>query len=274
MGILGSTSLVARSLFDDPDARQRLVRFSRSGAADRTSDRIADWISLVPIPALSDWYPLIEARGAERIVVLSSTSVFTKTNSSDMDERKMIEQFMAAEAGLARWAQQRSIRYTILRPTMIYGRGLDRNVSQIAKIIRRFGCFPLFGAANGLRQPIHVDDVALACRRALEAGRSVAYNISGGERISYRDMVARIFEVMGKKPRFFQAPLWMFRAVAPGVRLLPKFQDWSPSMAERMSQDLVFDNGEAQSDLGIAFRRFEPTLNDLFPDHLAAEDER
>lgn len=148
---------------------------------------------------------------------------------------------------------------------MIYGRGLDRNVSQIARVIRRFGFFPLFGAARGLRQPVHVDDVALACRRALETGNSPAYNISGGESITYREMVSRIFTALGQQPRFLTMPLWPFRAMAPAVRLVPKFHDWSPSMAERMNQDLVFDNTQARSELGIAFRRFEPTLEDLIP---------
>jgi nucleoside-diphosphate-sugar epimerase len=265
VGILGSTSLVGQSLLDDPDPKYQYIPFSRASSEHKTSDKISDWISLVPIWALPDWYSLIEASGGERIVVLSSTSIFTKTTSSDADERRMVEKFIEAESNLAQWAGERSIRCTILRPTMIYGRGLDRNVSQIARLIRRFGFFPLFGSASGLRQPIHVDDVASACRRALETARSPAYNLSGGEPIAYKEMVRRIFKALGKEPRFFTTPLWLFRAAAPAVRLLPKFHDWSPSMAERMNQDLTFDNAEAQSELGITFRRFEPTMKDLIP---------
>jgi len=265
VGLLGSSSLVARTLLDASAENDDYVPFSRADTRGEPKGHIPYWISLVPIWALSELFPLIESHGGERIVALSSTSVFTKISSADNAERRMVEKMLDGEARLAEWASARSIRYTILRPTMIYGRGLDRNVCMIASMIRRFGFFPLFGAANGLRQPVHVDDVALACRRALELGGAPAYNFSGGEEITYRDMVVRIFERLDKTPRLVNVPLWIFQASTPAIRLIPKFHDWSPSMARRMNEDLVFDNSRATADLGIAFRRFEPTLDDLIP---------
>lgn len=85
--------------------------------------------------------------------------------------------------------------WVILRPTLIYGRGRDRNITVIARFIRRFGFFPVLGRATGLRQPVHAEDVALACHRALEAPAATnrAYNISGGETVTYREMVRRVF---------------------------------------------------------------------------------
>ena len=38
-----------------------------------------------------------------------------------------------------------------------------------------------------------------------------AYNVSGGETFSYRQMVEKIFGSLGKPARFFTVPPWMFR---------------------------------------------------------------
>lgn len=131
----------------------------------------------------------------------------------------MAEKFKQAEIDPAEWAKSHSIQYTILRPTMIYGRGLDRNVSQIASIVRRFGFFPLFGPARGLRQPIHVDDVALACVRSLEGAKSSTYNISGGERLTYREMVIRIFQA--RKEAMLTARAFMDLSRSKAALLVP-----------------------------------------------------
>lgn len=265
VAVLGSTSLVAASLQPQLSQSYRVIPFSRAGARPPVSDRIPFWVSLIPIVALSEWYPLIERYEPRRIVVLSSTSIFTKSSSSDEGERTTMLQFVEAEKKLAQWASARAVDFVILRPTLIYGRGLDRNVTQIANLIRRLGVFPICGSASGRRQPIHVDDVASACKSALEAphaaGRS--YNISGGETLTYKDMVARIFEALGKRPRFFETPLWLFQLAGPIVRVVPKFHDWSPSMAQRMNQDLIFDHSDAERDLDLEFRPFHVRVEDI-----------
>jgi nucleoside-diphosphate-sugar epimerase len=265
VGVLGTTSLVAQSLQPQLEQSYRVIPFSRRIAKYSGDEQIPLWISLMPILTLAEWYPYIEQRGPQRIVALSSTSVFTKTSSPDDSERVMAERFADAEAELAEWSHKRSIECVILRPTLIYGRGLDRNISQIARFIQRFGFFPVCSPANGLRQPIHVDDVASACKSALEtpgaAGRS--FNISGGETIAYKQMVTRIFATLGKSPIFLTTPLWMFKVAAPFVRVVPKFHDWTPAMAERMNQDMIFDHSEAEQSLHLQFRPFDLKIEDV-----------
>ncbi len=208
------------------------------------------WICLAPVWVLPDYYSLLESRGARRVVVLSSTSRFTKTESPDPAEQGVAAALLSAENRLIEWAEQREIDWIILRPTLIYGAGRDKNISSIADFIRRFGFFPLLGAAKGLRQPIHASDVATACFQALSHSEVVnrAYNISGGETLTYDDMVRRVFDAMGKKSRFLHIPRVVFRLVVALLHLVPRFRDVSIGMAERMNQDLIFDHSDAVRD--------------------------
>ena len=208
---------------------------------------------------------MLEAHGVKRLVALSSTSRFTKQSSSDPDEQLFVRDLVEAELQVEQWAKSKGVEWIILRPTLIYGTGQDRNITEITRFILRFGFFPVFGKADGLRKPVHVQDVAGACMAALQptAAVNAAYNISGSETLTYREMVGRIFKLLGKQPRLISIPLWMFAAAVSVLRLIPRFSKWSSAMAERMNTDMVFDNVDAQRALGFEARPFILTPEDL-----------
>ena len=278
VGVLGASSLVGECLLPMlSKAGWRVVAFSRRAAESgfgvewrqlpftEVAAEISHWICVAPIWVLPDYFALIEAAGARRIVVLSSTSRFTKVGSGDTTEQATAAKLIDGEARLQAWAESRGIGLVILRPTLIYGQGRDKNIAEIARFVRRFGFFLVFGKALGLRQPIHAEDVAGACLAALQGSdvRSRSYNISGGETLTYREMVARIFTALGRRTRVLTVPLWAFRLAVTMLRPLPRYRQWSAAMAERMNRDLVFDHADAVRDLGFKPRAFELTAEDL-----------
>ena len=217
---------------------------------------IPHWIAVCPLWAVPEHFPLLEAAGARRLVALSSTSRFTKRDSAAASERAIAARLAAAEEEVLDWARTRGIAATILRPTMIYDGIHDQNVARIARFIRRFGCYPVAGAAVGLRQPVHADDVATACQSALQCdGLRETYEISGGETLTYREMVGRIFAWLERPPRLVTLPLPLVRAAGPLVRIMPGLESL-PTMAARMNEDLVFDHGAATRDFGFHPRAF------------------
>jgi uncharacterized protein YbjT (DUF2867 family) len=226
---------------------------------------IPHWIAVCPLWAVPEHFPLLEAAGARRLVALSSTSRFTKRDSAAASERAIAARLAAAEDQVLDWARTRGIAASILRPTMIYDGIHDENVARIARFIRRFGCYPVAGAAAGMRQPVHADDVATACQSALQCdGLRETYEISGGETLTYRDMVGRIFAWLERPPRLVTLPLPLVRAAGPLVRIMPGLESL-PTMATRMNEDLVFDHGAATRDFGFHPRAFSlpfrPTSN-------------
>ena len=104
----------------------------------QTGKQITFWISLAPIWVLPEYFPMLLACGARHIVALSSTSRFTKSVSSDPAEKELSEYLAENEERLAAWAKKEKITFTILRTTLVYGLGRDKNISVIAGFIRRF----------------------------------------------------------------------------------------------------------------------------------------
>ena len=293
VGVLGATSIVGEYLLPllveegwDVVAFSRKARYIKQPMNDcpvawhlltksklpdnndvhQTGKQITFWISLTPIWVLPEYFSMLLHCGAKHVVAISSTSRFTKDNSSDPAEKKLAGNLAENEERLAAWAKKEKITFTILRTTLVYGLGRDKNVSVIAAFIRRFAFFSVFGDARGLRQPVHAQDVASACVAALGASAAInrCYNISGGEIVTYREMVCRIFSALGRKPRFVTFPLWLFRLGVFLLRIFPPFRYWSAAMAERMNEDLVFDHEDAYRDLGFAPRPFLPTRKDLY----------
>lgn len=223
------------------------------------------WISLAPITVLPEYFAMLLSHGPRHVVAVSSTSRFTKSESPDEAEKKLANDLAEGEEHLIIWAKKEKITFTILRPTLVYDPGHDKNVSSIASFIRRFSFSPVLGAAEGLRQPVHAQDVASCCIAALDSASAInkSYNISGAEIISYREMVYRIFAALEKKPRLVVCPLWIFRLAVFFLKIYPPFRKLSVAMAERMNQDLVFSHEEASRDLGFKPRPFLLSGKDL-----------
>lgn len=222
-----------------------------------TADALIHIASIRFLPAL---VPAVAAKGVRRVIAFSSTGRFGKARSADPKEIEFVARLVQAEEAVERLCGQHGIDWTIFRPTLIYGAGMDANVTTIAKLIRKCGFFPLLGEARGRRQPVHAGDLAEACVLALEqpATFGKAYNLSGGEILTYRQMVERIFAALEKRPRFVRAPIAAFRLALALVSLAPKYRDFNAEMARRMNEDLVFDHSEATRDFGYAPRPFQP----------------
>jgi len=285
IGLLGATSLVGERLLPLlVENEWQVTAYSRRKTDDRCGpvewrqitsplvdfpsageEAIPYWICLAPIWVLPDYFGLLKACGCKRIVVLSSTSRFTKTDSNDSKEREAAVRLAASEQALQTWAEAHQVEWIVFRPTLIYGYGKDKNITEIARFIGRFGFFPLLGAAAGLRQPVHADDIASACLAVLSTPETTnrTYNLSGGEKLAYKEMVKRIFLALNSRPRLISIPLPAFRLAIACLRVLPRFRNWSASMAERMNQDLVFDHSEARRDFNFSPRPFRLSEKDL-----------
>lgn len=263
VGVVGTGSFVA------PVLRSRLERAghvveavsSRGGAPDDSDTLFTSAVALCPIWGLVDRLPHLAARGVRRLVAVSSTSRHSKAVSPDAVERAVAVQLATAEEAVGRWAEVHGARVTILRPTLLYDGVHDRNVTTIAAFIRRTGWFPLVGAGCGLRQPLHADDLAACCVAALEAPDvGACYDVSGGETLTYREMVCRIFAAVGLPPRFVRVPRWAVQVALPAVSRLLRRRDISIAAFDRMDESLVFDHAPAAQDLGFAPRGFMPSM--------------
>ncbi|GAA4854357.1 NAD(P)-dependent oxidoreductase [Luteimonas vadosa] len=213
-----------------------------------------------PLDLFSSWYPTAPM-DCPQVVAFGSTSVLSKRAATDPGERALAQRLFEAEAQLREAAAAKGCAATLLRPTLVYGLGRDRNLSSIAALARRTGFFVLPAGATGLRQPVHVEDLAQAACAAAEgpAGMQRDYALPGGETLPYREMVARVLAALPSKPRLVELPSPLFRLLLAGARAGGVLRDLPGGAVARMREDLVFDDAPARRELAYAPRPFQPT---------------
>ena len=209
-------------------------------------------ISFGPLWALAEWLSNAPLSDAPRVIATSSMSAETKRDSSVPAERDISRQLREGEAALAAACARHGCAWTVLRPTLIYGAGLDKSLTPIARRAMRLRLFPL-PAGRGLRQPVHADDIAQAVLAALEcpatAGRILP--IGGGERLPAAEMFARVRRSLPRATVPLPLPAWLLQL---GQRALPPLR----GPLTRLDADLVADNDELRRLLGISPRPFRP----------------
>ena len=215
-------------------------------------------ISLAPLPKIGVVLRMAEVLGAKRVIAFGSTGRFSKVGSSSSIERDFVTQQEKAEWIFSSQSEAAGISWTLFRPTMIYGADADQNVTFIKSVVQRFGFFPMPLGAKGLRQPVHVDDLAAACVSALECERAFnrAYNLGGGEVLSFPELVRRIFRAEGRMPLLLPVPMAVYYLLITAAKKFPKAAFVRKEMVERMFQDLTADNKPAIDDFRYNPRSF------------------
>lgn len=191
----------------------------------------------------------------KRAIFISTTAIFTQLNAPSKKVR------LAAEETI----QSSQLEWTILRPTMIYGRKGDRNMERLVKLLKK--CPVLFtpGGGNALQQPIFVDDVAKATVAAIQSPKTIhkAYNISGAQPLSFRQVVQTTAKTLNKKAYIIPLPLGPCRFV---LRLYEKLSH-NPKLKEeqllRLNENKAFDHTQATKDFGFNPRSFEAGIKNL-----------
>jgi len=191
------------------------------------------------------------------LICFSSTSRFTKSNSSNDFYKDIVSSLIAGEEEVIRLSESYKFRFNILRPTLIYGFGIDSNVTAISKFIAKYKIFPVYKNGSGLRQPVHLEDLANSVISLFYGGKKAhnkAYNLSGGETLTYYQMVQKIFLAQNQTPIIFKTRFLPFL-----MEIASKFSSnhlINKEVAINMEKDFVFSHIEAQKDFNYSPRKF------------------
>ncbi|MBB3225492.1 nucleoside-diphosphate-sugar epimerase [Luteibacter sp. Sphag1AF] len=209
-------------------------------------------ISFGPLDGLARWLAGATVAGTPHVIATSSMSAKWKQNSSVASDREIAARLNEGEALLAESCAARGMPWTVLRPALIYGAGMDKSLSRITQHALARRVFPL-PAARGLRQPVHARDVAQAALAALERpqARNRMFEIGGGEQLTTADMFRRLRRSLP----VFTWPVPIPRlALALAARCIPSVR----GAISRLDSDQIADNADAIAILGVHPQRFAP----------------
>lgn len=205
------------------------------------------------------------APSALRVIAISSTSVRTKQYSPSKAERLMAQRLCQAEQELQQLCKEKGHSLTILRPTMLYGLGRDATIGRMQTFVRRWRFLPIPAAESGLRQPVHVEDVAAAIVQVLDEPRCVGriYELGGAQRLTVKQLAQCICLDNDLTVRIITIPVSILSMLLSVLAFIRPGLDWSPALIKRAALDQVADNQAAIDDFQYAPRPFNGTFYPL-----------
>jgi NADH dehydrogenase len=156
-----------------------------------------------------------------------------------------------------KWAAEEAVRaaaipWTIVRPSIIYGRG-DQFVTMLAGMIRRLPVVPVIGSGLNRLQPVPVEQVAQAIARALalETTLKQTYEVAGPDAVTLLGLLELIGKALGRpRVRTLHVPLGLVRPLARLLHRLPGFPV-SPDQLLMLEEDNTCDPGAFLETFGL-----------------------
>jgi uncharacterized protein YbjT (DUF2867 family) len=149
------------------------------------------------------------------------------------------------------------LRFLILRPSWAYGPG-DKALNTYVAMARFSPVIPMIARYDGRRmiqqqiQPVFIEDVALAVRRAFE--REEAWNrsfeIGGPDVMTMREVIETLLDVTGKKRAIVPVPDVLAKAGVAPLTFLSR-PAMTPSAIDFVTQDGLVDIADLEAVLDV-----------------------
>jgi nucleoside-diphosphate-sugar epimerase len=200
----------------------------------------------VNIDGLQNVLQAAQEGGVKRIVFLSSTCAGRHLRDAYGDTKLEGEGLVKASG----------LEFTILRPTMIYGRG-SKEFDTFINTIRWSPVIPLIGTGRNVVQPVHVEDAVEVILQAARSPQAIGktYDLAGATSISFDDFVRLVRRTLRLGPRLVvHLPL---APILAGARLLGKLMTHVPLSVDQVMafvQDTTVDTGPLRRDFAFVPR--------------------
>ena len=179
------------------------------------------------------------ARGkVERFVFMSSVraqaGLLADHAITEQDRPEPTDAYGMAKLKGERLVAESGVNFTVLRPAVVYGKGVKGNIAALATLAKTPMPLPFAGLDNR-RSLLALDNLTAAISLVLHAKQAAdgTFLVADAEPISVADLVAAMREGLGRSPHLIKVPLG---AVMRLMKSFGKEAEW-----ERISGNFVID---------------------------------
>jgi len=187
----------------------------------------------------------VDARGNERLVAAARDAgvrsyVYLSGAGAAPDAPK---HWFRAKWQAEQAIQASGLRYTVFRPSWVYGRD-DNSLNRFVAFARRLPFVPVVGDGKQRLQPVFVDDVARAVAESLtaDAAANQVFEIGGPDVLTMDGVLRVMLAAMGKKKPLLHAPALLPKFAALLMTPIPN-RPLSPDAVDFITADALADNG-------------------------------
>jgi len=192
--------------------------------------------------------------GVRRALFVGTTQIFT------YQEPELKKKILEAEKAIISAA----LDYTILRPTLIYGSMLDKNIFKLVCYLKKYPVIFIPGDGKSLQRPVLVDDICLAIISAIESPATIrkAYNIAGKDAITFNEMIKIICNALCVRRVKIHIPNAFMIFLAKILRVVGIRSYITEDKIRRLAENKDFAYDDAARDFGYTPLSFEEGINE------------
>lgn len=138
--------------------------------------------------------------GVPYFVHISSSVVNSMARDFYTESKKAQEKIVVAQG----------VAHCVLRPTLMFGWFDRKHLGWLSRFMQKMPVFPVPGSGRYMRQPLYVLDFCNIIISCLKQHRSGIYDITGGEKIDYIDIIREIRSVTRARALIVRIPYGLF----------------------------------------------------------------
>jgi nucleoside-diphosphate-sugar epimerase len=189
------------------------------------------------------------ARGkVERLVLISSVRAQAGLSAdhtiTEKDRPEPTDAYGRTKLEAERLVAESGVNFTVLRPAVVYGKGVKGNIAALATLAKTPMPLP-FASLDNRRSLLALDNLIAAISRVLEAEAAAneTFLVADAEPISVTGLVAAMREGLGRSPHLVKVPLGGIKRL---MKSFGKEAEW-----DRISGNFVIDPSKL---MGIGWR--------------------
>jgi nucleoside-diphosphate-sugar epimerase len=220
-------AVLPRDYWSGVDVVFHLAGMAHAGSKSQISDKTYHVINVEVTDSLLQQAVLHDVK---RFIYFSSVRAIDPIDRYGYSKR-------LAEETVLSYGQQKMIKVSVLRPTLVYGPGVKGNLLTLQKAIQA-GWFPAIPETGNRRSLISVQDLAHAAWMMAESPNThdKTYIVSDGVAYSTRQIYEVFSHIAGRKPGRWAVPkcaFWLVTKLAFKPQLFDKLfgSDFYPDMA-------------------------------------------
>ena len=167
----------------------------------------------------------------------------------------------------AKWWAERAvasggIKYTILRPSIVFGEG-DEFMNALAGLVRYNPIVPVAGNGRAKFQPIWVEDLVTCIVACLDedAHDGETLEVGGPEHLTYDEMVDIVKQALGKSRIKAHVPLALMRPLAQVMEWVLPRPPVTQEQLKMLALDNTTDTDSVTRSFGVQPRRLADSLD-------------
>ncbi len=159
-----------------------------------------------------------------------------------------------ADLEVAKIPSESKLKYTIVKPTIVYGRGSKGLFTKILNLIQKLPITPIIGSGNYQLQPIYIDDLTTALVKIANNPKTFGktYDLAGKTRLSFNSLIAEIQTAQGQKKKIVHFPYSLTYAGIKSISLISKNPPITTDNLLGLMQETKIDLTPAEQDFSFA----------------------